>query len=324
MVTDLFQWSVIDYLFNTDKRLYWAYLMCSAAIALVYIRFTRSSIKSLFSKSIWWHTSAKADYMYFILTAVIKALIVVPLLFGVSDVAMWTLQWLNQNLGYQEKIYIQRSTVVLIYSFSLFVVSDFTRYWLHRFMHNIPLLWEFHKVHHSAEVLTPVTFYRIHPVENVLFGLRYVLSAGVVTGGFIYYFGAMLGTVEILGVNAFVFLAHIAGDNLRHSHIHLRYPNFLERLLISPAQHQYHHTLEGSRTNFGGVLAIWDVLFGTLVVSKSKYYYRFGLGDFNQNHNPVSLLISPFKSSLVLLYRFVKNKTQNFQPTNTLSNYEKL
>ncbi|MDN5089484.1 sterol desaturase family protein, partial [Aliarcobacter butzleri] len=42
--------------------------------------------------------------------------------------------------------------IVLMYTISIFVVSDFTRYWLHRFLHTIPFLWEFHKIHHSATV----------------------------------------------------------------------------------------------------------------------------------------------------------------------------
>ena len=106
---------------------------------------------------------------------------------------------------------------MLAYTLTLFLSGDFTRYWLHRLMHSVPFLWEFHKVHHSAEVLTPITFYRVHPVENLLFGLRYSLSAGLVTGVFLYFFGAGLALLDVLGVNLFVYIAHVVGDNLRHS-----------------------------------------------------------------------------------------------------------
>ncbi|MEC7230725.1 MAG: sterol desaturase family protein, partial [Verrucomicrobiota bacterium] len=50
----------------------------------------------------------------------------------------------------------------LFYLF-LFILDDFARYWLHRWLHAIPLLWSFHKVHHSASTLNPFTVFRTHP-----------------------------------------------------------------------------------------------------------------------------------------------------------------
>nr|WP_216092588.1 sterol desaturase family protein [Candidatus Marithrix sp. Canyon 246] len=49
---------------------------------------------------------------------------------------------------------------MVLFTLSLFIFSDLTRYLLHRLLHSIPILWEFHKVHHSAKVLNPFTFYR--------------------------------------------------------------------------------------------------------------------------------------------------------------------
>lgn len=56
------------------------------------------------------------------------------------------------------------------------------------------------KVNHSAKVLNPFTFYRVHPIENLLFGLRYSLTVGLVTGIFLYLFGARLGLIDITEV----------------------------------------------------------------------------------------------------------------------------
>ena len=157
---------------------------------------------------------------------------------------------------------------MVLYTLTLFIISDFTRYWLHRFLHTVPFLWEFHKVHHSAKVLNPLTFYRVHPVENILFAFRYALSIGVVSGVFIYFFGAFIGVVEIVGVNVLLFLFSLMGSNLRHSHIKIKYPKVMENFFISPFQHQIHHSTKHSNKNFGGYLALWDKLFGLWSIQK--------------------------------------------------------
>jgi sterol desaturase/sphingolipid hydroxylase (fatty acid hydroxylase superfamily) len=174
-------------------------------------------------------------------------------------------------------LHVSYTTVMILYTLSIFIFSDFTRYWLHRFLHTIPFLWEFHKVHHSAKVLTPFTFYRVHPIENILFGFRYSLSIGVVTGIFFYCFGAVLDFYSVLGVNVFVFVFNLLGSNLRHSHIKIRYFSFLEKLFISPYMHQIHHSSKHFDKNYGGYLAIWDHWFGSLELSKNVDKLRFGL-----------------------------------------------
>ena len=67
----------------------------------------------------------------------------------------------------------------------------------------------------------------------------------------------------------FIFFA--TGANLRHSHIPLGYPPALEKIFISPYQHQMHHfyTFQKEGVNFGSKLSIWDGLFNTLVPSKA-------------------------------------------------------
>ena len=69
------------------------------------------------------------------------------------------------------------------------------------------------------------------------------------------------------------------GANLRHSSVKLKYFNFLEYVFISPFQHQIHHSNlpEHYDRNLGAKLALWDWMFGTLVLSKSVSEIRFGL-----------------------------------------------
>ena len=133
-------------------------------------------------------------------------------------------------------------------------------------MHRIPILWALHKVHHSAETLNPITIYRTHPLEGIIFTLRASLSQGIAISTFFFLFGSKVDLFTILGANIFIFIFNVAGSNLRHSHIYIRYWRWLEYFLISPAQHQIHHSLEERHydKNFGATLSIWDWVGGSL------------------------------------------------------------
>ena len=267
----------LEYLVNPSKRLFWIYLLSSIFLAIVYFYVTKKNSRLITSSKLWLHPSAKLDYYYFFLSYFINILLLVPFIVSAKTVALFVNKELYFYFDYYDNSYFSYKQIVLMYTISIFVVSDFTRYWLHRFLHTIPFLWEFHKIHHSAKVLTPVTFYRVHPVENFLFGLRYSLSVGFVTGVFIYFFGAKVDIYMVFGVNIILFVFSLFGSNLRHSHIPFSYGEFIEKWLLSPKQHQIHHDKKHFNKNFGGYIAIWDRLFGSLTLSKDVKVLKFGL-----------------------------------------------
>ncbi len=267
----------LEYLVNPSKRLFWIYLLSSIFLAIVYFYVTKKNSRLITSSKLWLHPSAKLDYYYFFLSYFINILLLVPFIVSAKTVALFVNKELYFYFDYYDNSFFSYKQIVLMYTISIFVVSDFTRYWLHRFLHTIPFLWEFHKIHHSAKVLTPVTFYRVHPVENFLFGLRYSLSVGFVTGVFIYFFGAKVDIYMIFGVNIILFVFSLFGSNLRHSHIPFSYGEFIEKWLLSPKQHQIHHDKKHFNKNFGGYIAIWDRLFGSLTLSKDVKVLKFGL-----------------------------------------------
>lgn len=58
-------------------------------------------------------------------------------------------------------------------------------YWIgHWLMHRVPFLWEFHKVHHSAEIMTPLTEWRQHPVEFLVVPLAISLTTSLTLAGY--------------------------------------------------------------------------------------------------------------------------------------------
>ncbi|WP_258239287.1 sterol desaturase family protein [Arcobacter sp. CECT 8989] len=287
---------LFEYLINPDKRTFWVYIISSVAIAMVYLYFNKKYIRTNLSKALWLHPSAKLDYYYFVLSYFIKIAIIFPIVISANSVALLVRKLLYLEFGFNHINSLSYEAVIILYTVTLFVISDFTRYWLHRFLHTIPFLWEFHKIHHSAKVLNPLTFYRVHPVENILFGFRYSLSIGLTTGVFLYFFGSKIGIVEIVGANMFVFVFSILGSNLRHSHIPLGYFSFLEKWLISPKQHQIHHSKKFFDKNYGGYLSIWDRVFGTLKLSNEVQVLKFGLRkeQMKEYRSIKNLLLLPF------------------------------
>ena len=265
-----------DYLFDPNKRLFYGYLLSSLLIASVYLYYNQHEKRLLLSAKLWLHASAKLDYTYFVVNLLIKMVLIFPIVLSAKTITIFIYEQATYYFGLSN-LHVSYATVMILYTLAIFIFSDFTRYWVHRFLHSIPFLWEFHKVHHSAKVLTPFTFYRVHPLENILFGFRYSLSIGLVTGVFFYLFGAILDFYSILGVNVFVFIFNILGSNLRHSHVKISYFPFLEKIFISPYMHQIHHSSKHFNKNYGGYLAIWDNWFGSLELSKNVDKLRFGL-----------------------------------------------
>jgi len=186
-----------------------------------------------------------------------------------------------------------------------FLLADFGFFLSHYLMHKVPLLWVFHEVHHSAEVLTPVTVHRVHPVEelvNALVGSS-ILAAGAAT--YSTLLEKDLAFVTIFGVNALTFIFFALAFQLRHSHVWLSYGPLLSRIFISPAQHQIHHSQESKHwdKNFGFTFAFWDAWFGSLYVPRSREIIRFGLpyGDPRDFSSICKLYFLPFSKAMKVL-----------------------
>ena len=107
-----------------------------------------------------------------------------------------------------------------------------------------------------------MTVFRTHPIEGVIFVLRSTITQGIIIGLFYYITAGNLTLITIVGANLFSFTFHLLGSNLRHSHISISYWKWIERIFISPAQHQIHHSIkkEHHDKNFG-VTFVFGILF---------------------------------------------------------------
>ncbi len=200
-----------------------------------------------------------------------------------------------------------------------FVLRDFIQWWVHRLLHRVPRLWEFHKVHHSVEQMGFAAHLRFHWMENVVYRtIEYIPLAllgiglydffvihifalavghynhsnitvnGRVTGGIL---GALIGLViatssfEVAllpqGLNVFQQLAIAAGFGALGA---LILGPVMKILFNSPEMHIWHHAYDLPENrkygiNFGLTLAIWDYIFGTASIPHNGRDIRLGFPE---------------------------------------------
>ena len=295
-------------LLGPSHRVHLPYLVCSVGfVTLAWIvarrRVARASLgRWLFPRKLFFHASSRFDVAWCVVRGLVHAVLVWPFRVGALGIAMVIAGFALEHVGRSGLVApADRTWLFVAFTVALFVADDLTRYAVHRAMHAVPALWEIHKVHHSAEVLTPLTLYRVHPIESALNQARGVLTAGLVTGVFVWLYPGKLRAIEIFGVDAIGFLWTMAGASLRHSHAFVAWPAPLERVFVSPAQHQLHHAKFAKvSSNYGSALAVWDLLFGTLRVATDERPPRIGLvlGERNHERTLLSALVDPVRASL--------------------------
>ena len=295
-----------QYFFDANKRIYFLYLLSALALAIpvYWFKFKQFSLfpflRFVFPKSIYTHKSAQHDYVLLVINKLIKSALFPLIVITMAPVAIGVSSAIESVFGYIDPIVLSSTAIIVIFTTLLFFIDDFTRFFLHYILHKIPALWEFHKVHHSALVLTPFTIYRSHPVESLLYAFRMALTQGFVVGICYYFFGPTLKMYDILGANAFVFIFNFCGSNLRHSHIWLSWGDKVENYVISPAQHQIHHSDNPKHfdTNFGSALAIWDRLFSCHIKASQVDKITYGISVSHKGHNSLmQIYFEPFKKA---------------------------
>ncbi|MBW2936581.1 sterol desaturase family protein [Aureisphaera sp. CAU 1614] len=181
---------------------------------------------------------------------------------------------------------------------------DITAYWIHRGTHKIPLLWRFHRVHHSDTTMDASTVFRFHPLEILLvFGIGNILTA------------ALFGT-DVLSLALYYFILYLF---FFFEHANLTYPKWLNTtlglLFVMPDQHRVHHQQDQFYTdsNFADIFIIWDRLFGTykeMPVAQMKY----GLKEFDEEKKQTFLYL--MKSPFLTIKRIETSKTNPSKPEN--------
>lgn len=307
-------WDDLSSLFsNSQQRLFWGYLLCAMFIAGLYS--LKNNTEPLFTKFTnafgfphWFSKSATADYKMIIINKAIY-LLCNPLLLGKLTVATLIFEGMHQLVGHRN-LDIETPGWIIVTAFTLFIFTfdDFARFYTHKIMHEVHWLWEFHKTHHSATTLTPLSVLRTHPVEGLLFAIRGALVQGISIGVFIFLFDDKVDLFTVLNVNIILFVFNVTGANLRHSHISIGYYKCIEKYFISPAQHHIHHSTSPRHfnKNYGAILAVWDKLFNTFHHSESDVTLQYGLSK-NQLANEQTLK-KLYLSAFINSYHIIKKR----------------
>ena len=247
--------------------------------------------RALFPKRLLTSPSSRADVGYFLFNSFLAGAIFGWAILSYHLVSTAANEVLVGGFGAMQPTSLPEMYSVAILTVALFLAYELG-YWVdHYLSHRIPFLWEFHKVHHTAEVLSPLTNFRVHPVDTLVFYNILSLIMGA-TGGLVNYaFGKPVQPFTIAGSNVIVLVFTYLIGHLQHSHFWISFPGLWGRLFLSPAHHQIHHSTNPVHfnKNLGSCLGVWDWVFGTLhVPGKKREKLTFGVEPKSGNPHGIT------------------------------------
>jgi sterol desaturase/sphingolipid hydroxylase (fatty acid hydroxylase superfamily) len=251
--------------------------------------------RALFPSWLYRNASFRADVGFLLLNVLAFTALFGWAMLSSSIVGHAVAARLTAVIGVSAGIGLSNGAGSIVAVVALFLAYELG-YWLdHYLSHRIPVLWEFHKVHHTAEVLSPLTNFRVHPVDSLVFSNILGLFTGVTAGVLDYL---KCGTPFAPGEN-FIFLAFVWSlGHLQHSHVWISITGPLGRVILSPAHHQIHHSDNPKHfdRNFGSCLSVWDWMFGTLHMPEhDRERLSFGVGHRTaHDHTVTGGLFTPF------------------------------
>jgi alkylglycerol monooxygenase len=160
----------------------------------------------------------------------------------------------------------------LVWPFAL-IAYDFFYYWFHRACHEVALFWATHVVHHSSEYFNLSTALRQSSTMPLL--------------GWVFYL-----PMALVGVPPLVFISVSLIDLLYQYWVHTELVGRLgwfDRVFVSPSNHRVHHGQNDYciDRNYGGILIVWDRLFGSFAEEKPGEAIVYGVRKPLASWNPL-------------------------------------
>ncbi|HEX3487165.1 MAG TPA: sterol desaturase family protein [Micropepsaceae bacterium] len=172
----------------------------------------------------------------------------------------------------------------------LFLIVEFFYYWFHRFSHTVRWMWASHSVHHSSTKMNLSAAYRV--------GFTDLFS-----GDWIFFLMPMW-----LGFNPVAVLAALGANLTYQILLHTEVIGSLgplEWIFNTPAHHRVHHAKNESclDKNFGGILIVYDRLFGTFAKAPENEPLQYGLAQKSPSVNPLRIAFGEWLSMFADLWR---------------------
>jgi sterol desaturase/sphingolipid hydroxylase (fatty acid hydroxylase superfamily) len=273
---------------------YWHYVRPAAGGA------RRGFLRWLLPREIYLHRSAVVDYQYYLVNSIILARVYPVIFVGIPGVFLLSdgvRALLTGAFGPAAATAGPSLWANVGYTIAMTLAFDFAKWFAHYLEHKVPLFWEFHKVHHSAEVLTPFTNSRAHPVDQMLEQVMVAFVSAPFTGVFAWLYPGQVTEITLWNLGI-LHLAFFVTQHLRHSHVRLGFGPWASRIFSSPAMHQVHHSVEARHwdRNFALMFSLWDELAGTNYIPTRDEQYRLGLpdGESSRFRSLGALYFAPF------------------------------
>jgi sterol desaturase/sphingolipid hydroxylase (fatty acid hydroxylase superfamily) len=246
---------LLSFTLQLIRLCFWLVLLMIVFVPLERI-FSRRSQK-VFRQSCW------TDLTYYFLGGILPKLLLILPLTVVSAVFHHLVPLAFYDSVAAMPLWLRMSAAM--------VVGETGAYWGHRWSHEIPFLWRFHALHHSAEDIDWLVSSRAHPVDH--FFTRFCMLVPMYALGLAQPMGNRVDLVSmivtVLGTYWGFFI---------HANLNWRF-GWMEWLLATPAFHHWHHTNDGPdviNKNYAPMLPWVDFIFGTLHLPKNQWPEKYG------------------------------------------------
>ena len=181
------------------------------------------------------------------------------------------------------------------------LLHDTWFYWAHRLEHKIPLLWRFHRLHHSDPAMNATTYMRDHFLQQVYRSFFSMFTIGLI-------FDLDLRQAQ----QAALYSGIVSGllSAFYHSAIRVRV-SWLDRIVVTPQVHRIHHSIEPAHynKNFADNFPIFDIVFGTYQTTRADEFPPTGLADWCPRNIWVAQIEPVVSASRMLLRRSRTSET---------------
>ena len=265
----------------------------------------RTLARAILSRRVLLHRSTFADLAYCVIGLATLGAILGWAVLSTSWISDGVVALLTRSLGPAPQWRAPDWLLDAIRTVALFLAYELGFFIDHWLKHRVPALWELHKAHHSAEVLTPLVNFRVHPLDSLILANNLALFIGVIGGFAQYALGREAVSFTLFDQNVLMLLYIYLTAQLQHSEIWIPFTGLWGRVFMSPAHHQLHHSANPAHfnCNMGASLAIWDWLAGSLRMPSSEPPgLAFGVsGLAHDPHGVMGLLVDPALNALKAL-----------------------